>query len=61
MTAQLEASSAERRQVETDAANQGAALKQMEAEVQRVERRLQEWMAAGGAQQGCARGQACVH
>ena len=42
-TAQLEASSAERRQVETEAANQGAALKQMEAEVQRVERRLQEW------------------
>ncbi|MGO9339152.1 MAG: chromosome segregation protein SMC [Terracidiphilus sp.] len=43
LTAQLEASSAERRQAETDAANQGAALKQMESEVQRVERRLQEW------------------
>jgi len=43
MTAQLEASSAERRQAEIEAANQGAALKQMEAEVQRVERRLQEW------------------
>ena len=43
MTAQLEASGADRRQAETEAANQGAALKQMEAEVQRVERRLQEW------------------
>jgi len=43
LTAQLEASSAERRQAESDAANQGAALKQMESEVQRVERRLQEW------------------
>jgi chromosome segregation protein len=43
LTAQLESSSAERRQAETDAANQGAALKQMESEVQRVERRLQEW------------------
>ena len=43
MTAQLEASSGERRQAETETANQGAALKQMEAEVQRVERRLQEW------------------
>jgi chromosome segregation protein len=43
LTGQLEASSAERRQAETDAANQGAALKQMESEVQRVERRLQEW------------------
>jgi len=39
----LEGTSAERRQAETEAANQGAALKQMESEVQRVERRLQEW------------------
>jgi chromosome segregation protein len=45
MTAQLESRSGERRQAETDAANQGAALKQMEGEVQRIERRLQEWMA----------------
>ena len=45
MTAQLEARSGERRQAETDAANQGAALKQMEGEVQRIDRRLQEWMA----------------
>jgi chromosome segregation protein len=45
MTAQLEARSGERRQAETDAANQGAALKQMESEVQRIDRRLQEWIA----------------
>ena len=44
-TSRLEARSGERRQAETDAANQGAALKQMEGEVQRIERRLQEWMA----------------
>jgi chromosome segregation protein len=43
LTAQLEARSQERRQAEHDAANQGAALKQMEAETQRVERRLQDW------------------
>jgi len=43
LTSRLDASSAERRQVETEAANQGAALKQMESEVQRVERRLQDW------------------
>jgi len=43
LTAQLEERSAERRQAETDAANQGAALKQMEAEAQRIERRLQDW------------------
>jgi chromosome segregation protein len=42
-TAQLEERSAERRQAETDTANQGAALKQMEAEAQRIERRLQDW------------------
>ena len=40
---QLEALSEERRQAERDTANQGAALKQMEAEVQRIDRRLQEW------------------
>jgi chromosome segregation protein len=43
LTAQLEASSEERRRAETESANQGAVLKQMESEVQRVERRLQEW------------------
>jgi chromosome segregation protein len=45
MTAQLEARSGDRRQAETDAANQGAALKQMEGEVQRIDRRLQDWTA----------------
>ena len=49
---QLEARSEERRQAERDTANQGAALKQMEAEVQRIDRRLQEWTAPGRAQQG---------
>jgi len=43
LTTRLDVSSAERRQVETETANQGAALKQMESEVQRVERRLQDW------------------
>lgn len=43
-TAQLEARNEERRQAEREAADQGAALKQMEAETQRIERRLQDWM-----------------
>jgi chromosome segregation protein len=43
LAAQLESRSEERRQAERDTANQGAALKQMEGEVQRIERRLQEW------------------
>jgi chromosome segregation protein len=43
LTAQLELRTGERRQAETDSANQSAALKQMEAEAQRIERRLQEW------------------
>ena len=43
LTAQLEARSEERRQAETDTANLGAALKQMEGEAQRIERRLQDW------------------
>jgi len=41
--AQLETRSEERRMAEREAADQGAALKQMEAETQRIERRLQEW------------------
>ena len=44
LTAQLEARSEQRRTAETDAANMGAALKQMEGEVQRIERRLQDWL-----------------
>ncbi len=43
MVAQLEARSEERRQAERDTANQGAVLRQMESEVQRIDRRLQEW------------------
>ena len=43
LTQQLEARSEERRQAERDSANQGAALKQMEGEAQRIDRRLQEW------------------
>ncbi|WP_263357553.1 chromosome segregation protein SMC [Acidicapsa ligni] len=44
VAARLEQLSEQRRQAERDAANQGAALKQMESEVQRIERRLQEWL-----------------
>jgi len=44
LVARLELLNEQRRQAERDAANQGAALKQMEAEVQRIERRLQEWV-----------------
>jgi chromosome segregation protein len=44
LTARLETRSEERRQAEREAADQGAALKQMENEAQRIERRLQEWM-----------------
>ena len=43
LTAQLEAQSEERRRAESESANLGAALKQMEGEAQRIERRLQEW------------------
>ena len=43
LSRQLEASSEARRQAERDTANQGAALKQMDAEVQRIDRRVQEW------------------
>ena len=44
LTARLEARSEERRQAEREAADQGAALKHMENEAQRIERRLQDWM-----------------
>jgi len=44
LTSQLETRSEERRQAERYAADQGAALKQMENEAQRIERRLQEWI-----------------
>jgi chromosome segregation protein len=45
LTAELEARGEERRHAESEAANLGAALKQMGAETQRIERRMQEWQA----------------
>ena len=44
--AAIEAKSHERREAEREAANSGAALRQMESETARIERRLQEWMLA---------------
>ena len=44
--AAIEARHAERRDAEREAANSGAALRQMESETARIERRLQEWMLA---------------
>jgi chromosome segregation protein len=40
----LELKSEERRTAERESANQSAALRQMDAEVQRLERRLQDWL-----------------
>ncbi|MGD0799857.1 MAG: chromosome segregation protein SMC [Terracidiphilus sp.] len=45
LAAQLEARSEERRLAERDTADQGASLKQMDSETQRVARRLEEWTA----------------
>ncbi len=42
-TRQLEAKSEERRTAERESAHQGAALRQMEAEVKRLDQRLQTW------------------
>ena len=44
--AAIEVKSHERRESEREAANSGAALRQMESETARIERRLQEWMLA---------------
>ena len=44
MTAQMDAANHERRDAEREAANSGAALRQMESETARIERRLQDWM-----------------
>jgi chromosome segregation protein len=44
--AMIEAKNAERRDAEREAANSGAALRQMESETARIERRLQDWMLA---------------
>src|SRR6201998_40942 len=43
LTRQLDAKSEERRAAERESANQSAALRQMESEVQRLDRRIQEW------------------
>jgi chromosome segregation protein len=43
LTRTLDVKSEERRQAERESANQSAALRQMEMEVQRLERRLQDW------------------
>ena len=43
LTAELETRSEQRRIAETESANLGATLKQMEGEAQRIERRMQEW------------------
>jgi chromosome segregation protein len=43
LTRQLDIKTEERRNAERESANQSAALRQMDSEVQRLERRLQEW------------------
>jgi len=43
LTANLDSKSHERRDAEREAANSGAALRQMDSEAQRIERRLQDW------------------
>ncbi|QNI33912.1 chromosome segregation protein SMC [Alloacidobacterium dinghuense] len=43
LTRQLDGKTEERRNAERESANQSAALRQMDSEVQRLERRLQEW------------------
>ncbi|HEV2576519.1 MAG TPA: chromosome segregation protein SMC [Acidobacteriaceae bacterium] len=48
LTATLDAKNNERRDAERESANSGAALRQMESEVARIERRLQEWQLAMG-------------
>ncbi len=50
LTSALEAKTLERRDAERESANSGAALRQMEQETARIERRLQEWVAGDGAQ-----------
>jgi chromosome segregation protein len=48
LTATLDAKNNERRDAERESANSGAALRQMESEAARIERRLQEWQLAMG-------------
>jgi chromosome segregation protein len=56
LTKALDAKSEQRRGAERDSANQGAALRQMEMEVQRLERRLQEWTLEGERNRDARRG-----
>ncbi len=46
LNATIEGKTHERRDAERESANSGAALRQMESEVARIERRLQEWSLA---------------
>jgi chromosome segregation protein len=46
LTATLDGKNHERRDAERESANSGAALRQMEAETARIERRIQEWQLA---------------
>ena len=61
LTAQLEARSEERRIAERDTANQGAALKQMEGEAQRIERRLQDWTLQAARNKDAREAKHCDH
>ena len=47
LTRQSDIKSEERRNAERESANQSAALRQMDSEVQRLERRLQQWLIEG--------------
>ena len=51
LTASLDGKNHERRDAERESANSGAALRQMEAETARIERRIQEWKAAADRNQ----------
>ena len=46
LNAAIESKTQERREAEREAANSGAALRQMESETARIERRMQEWSLA---------------
>ncbi len=48
LTRSLEVKSEERRQAERESAQQGAALRQMDSEIQRLDRRVQDWNLQSG-------------
>jgi chromosome segregation protein len=52
LTAAIDAKTLERRDAERESANSGAALRQMEQETARIERRLQEWVLAAERNRG---------